>query len=314
MTSIKISAILPNYNCARFLPKSMQSLVDQTEPFTEIIIVDDGSTDESLSVIDGFMQKYDNIRLIKHEKNQGVSCALNTGLNNAVGDYVMLCAADDRYHPNSVARGKEVIKQFPSVGLVCGDAIVQRFDLKSPFYRALPYEKNRLISAEEFKSMARKKHVGFNSGGSMFIRKTAVFAAGLLHAPLRWHSDWLLYFAVALREGFYYTGEPFIYINMRNEAYSRGKHNWKIQKQVMIDTIKVLADYFPDVWNDFKEAALLPDYDIRYIFLFLMYSKSRRFLTLLLLWKCIINNAIVTRIGRLFPYRVILKMRKFLRA
>ena len=64
--SHKFTAIIPNYNSASWLPKAIQSLLEQTEPFNEIVIVDDGSTDHSLALIQELTDKYPQIRLIKH--------------------------------------------------------------------------------------------------------------------------------------------------------------------------------------------------------------------------------------------------------
>lgn len=311
---IKMSAVLPNYNSAKFLPKSIQSLLNQTESFTEIVIVDDGSTDDSLALINDFMSQYKNIRLIKHEKNLGVAQALNTGITHAIGDFVILCAADDWYHHTMVALAKQAIAKFPQVGLVCGDAIVHRFDKSSSFRRTLPYIKNSFITAEDFKSLTKQKYVGFNGGGGMFMNRQAILAAGLLCPELRWHSDWLLYFAIALQRGIYYLDGVFVFIDMRAASYSEGKNNWKIQKQVMMNTVEVISKRHPDLWNNFKEAALLPYYSLRCIPLFLLNTKMRKFFTFSLLWKFIINNNLIVKIGRLFPYRVILTMRKLLKA
>lgn len=311
---IKISAILPNYNSLEFLSKATLSLLNQTEPFTEIVIVDDGSTDESLVLINSFMEKHNHIRLIKHEKNQGVTPALNHGVEQAIGDYIILCAADDWYHEEMVALAKQAIRQHPSVGIICGDAIVYRYDKRAPFRRTLPYSINTLITSNQFKSLSRQRYVGFNGGGAMFMHRQAVLNAGMLYPELRWHSDWLLYFAVALQQGIYYVNHIFAYVNIRREGYSEGKRNTKIQNQVMLATIQIIQQQYRYLWKDFKEAALLPNYGLRYIPLFLTNSTARQFLTPTLLWKFFINNAVIVRIARLFPYKIILGMRKLLRA
>lgn len=314
-TNIKISAILPNYNSVKFLPKSIETLINQTEPFTEIIIVDDGSTDHSVEVVNAFMQKHDNIRLIRHESNQGVNAALNTGIQHAIGDYVILCAADDFYGANMVKQAKQVMIAHPNIGFICGDAIVHRYDLKTPFYRMLPYPAHCYISPDEFKRIAQKSYVGFNSGGGMFLNRELVVKAGMLNHALRWHSDWLLYFVAAFQQGFYYINDVFIHISMRAAGYSEnGKRDKKIQDQVMLDTVKAIAAHHPALWQDFKQNALAPHYSPRYIPLFLADPVARRFLSMRLIWKMLINNRMVVRIGRLFPYRIILMMRKLLKS
>lgn len=313
-STVKISAILPNYNMAEFLQRSLRSLLIQTLPFHEIIVVDDGSTDESLAVIYQIKDKYPRVRLIRHEKNKGVNAALNTGLQQAVGDYVMLCAADDYYGTNVVEKAQAVISQHPGVGIICGDAVVERFDLTLPFYRMLPFPPNQFLSPTAFKKIANKGYVGFNGGGGMLMNRQAVMAAGMMHDQSRWHSDWILYFIIAFRHGIYYVNDVFTHITMRKESYSEGKRSIEQQDQVMLQTLHLIYEIAPDVWPDFKRAGLLPHYATRYIRLFSQDPVTRRFLSLRMMWKIFINNAMVVKIGRLFPYRVILTMRKLLRA
>jgi len=314
-SAIKISAILPNYNDSALLPKAIESLISQTEGLSEIIIIDDGSTDNSSTIIENYKNQHNIIRVIQHETNQGVCAALNHGIEQATGDYVILCAADDWYSDNMIALAKHAIRKHPRVGLICGDAMVSRFDMHARFKRTLPYtKKNAWITPEEFQSLARQGYVGFNGGGGMLIKRQAVLEAGLLYPELRWHCDWLLYFAVAMQHGIYYIDEVFVHINMRKTSYSEGKCNRKIQQQVMIDTIEILYKRHPELWDSFKEGALLPNYSIRYLHLFLFYPILRRFLSPRLIWKFVINNRIVVRIGRLFPYSIILQARKLLKA
>ncbi|MBV9576449.1 MAG: glycosyltransferase family 2 protein [Gammaproteobacteria bacterium] len=312
--SIKMTAIIPNYNSVEFLPKSIQSLLDQTEAFDEIIIIDDGSTDNSITVIESYIEKNPHIRLIKHEKNRGVIAALNTGIEHATGDFLLLGAADDWYGSKVVALAKEAALQFPEVGVICGDAMVERFDMKEPFYRSLSFPANTFITPQQFKELTQRTYVGFNSSGGMFMSRQAILNAGNLHPATRWHCDWLLYFVVALRQGVYYFNEIFIHVKMRKLSYSEGKQNKKIQDQVMLDTVCLLSEAYPDLWNDFKRAALVPHHALRYVPLFLSHTVARKFISFRFMWKMAINNEMVVRVGRLFPYDVILKVRKFLRA
>lgn len=90
-----ISVIVPVYNSAEFLTDSMESLVNQTIfEKLEIIAVDDGSTDNSLSILRDFEKNYSNIKVFT-QKNGGVSKARNTGLRNANGEYIAFFDSDD---------------------------------------------------------------------------------------------------------------------------------------------------------------------------------------------------------------------------
>lgn len=89
-----ISVIVPVYNVEKYLSRCLESLVNQSYDNIEIIVVDDGSTDNSPQIIKKFLNKNDNMRVIT-QVNQGVSVARNTGLKNAKGKYIMFTDGDD---------------------------------------------------------------------------------------------------------------------------------------------------------------------------------------------------------------------------
>lgn len=95
----KISIIVPVYNVEQYLEKSLNSFVNQTMDDIEIIVVDDGSPDESFKIYSRFAEADPRIRIIK-KQNAGVSEARNTGLENATGDFVMFADSDDWMEPN----------------------------------------------------------------------------------------------------------------------------------------------------------------------------------------------------------------------
>lgn len=89
-----ISIIVPVYNTENYLEKCLYSLVNQTYKNIEIIIVDDGSPDNSINIIQKFVLADNRVKVIS-QKNQGLSGARNTGMNNANGDYIMFIDSDD---------------------------------------------------------------------------------------------------------------------------------------------------------------------------------------------------------------------------
>ena len=90
----KISLIIPVYNVQEYIEKALQSVVNQTFKDFEVIIVNDGSKDQSVEIVKKFIKKYDNFRLINQE-NQGLSGARNTGLKEAKGEYIAFIDSDD---------------------------------------------------------------------------------------------------------------------------------------------------------------------------------------------------------------------------
>lgn len=94
MDNIKVSICVPVYNMEKYLEKCIQSLIKQTLKDIEIIFVNDGSTDNSISILDKYKRKYSNIKVIS-QPNQGLGGARNTALKNAIGEYVGFVDADD---------------------------------------------------------------------------------------------------------------------------------------------------------------------------------------------------------------------------
>lgn len=90
-----VSVILPAYNVANYLDDCLESVISQTYINTEIIIVDDGSTDDTAGKADDWLSKDDRIRVV-HQKNGGLSAARNTGLRYAQGEFILFVDPDDR--------------------------------------------------------------------------------------------------------------------------------------------------------------------------------------------------------------------------
>ena len=92
--NIKVSIIVPIFNCEKYLEKCLKSIMKQTYHEFELILIDDGSTDESNIICDGYEKKDERIKVI-HKKNGGVSSARNVGLDNATGDCIVFIDSDD---------------------------------------------------------------------------------------------------------------------------------------------------------------------------------------------------------------------------
>lgn len=99
MRDIKVSVTVPVYNTAKYLRQCLNSLKAQTLSDIEFIIVDDGSKDKSGDICGEYAQKDNRFRVI-HQRNGGLAVARQTGLNNAHGEYVIVCDSDDWVEPD----------------------------------------------------------------------------------------------------------------------------------------------------------------------------------------------------------------------
>jgi glycosyltransferase involved in cell wall biosynthesis len=124
MNQPKISIITPNYNYSQFIGQTIESLLNQDYKNIEHIIVDDGSTDNSVEIITGFCEKYpDRIKLIQ-QKNRGQSYAINVGLSHATGEIIGWINSDDFYCANVM---KKIVEEFAidkQMDIVFGDLCV----------------------------------------------------------------------------------------------------------------------------------------------------------------------------------------------
>ena len=97
-----VSIIMPCFNAAATLPAAIESVLNQSYPAFELIIIDDKSTDQSASIIDDYSRIDDRIKLFSNSGRRGVSNARNIGIRSAVGQYICFLDADDFYFSRSL--------------------------------------------------------------------------------------------------------------------------------------------------------------------------------------------------------------------
>lgn len=113
-----VSIIVPVYNCGRFLPRCVNSLLSQTYRHLEIILVDDGSTDDSSGICDKLAASDTRVKVL-HKSNGGVSSARNAGIDAAQGEYITFADADDYVDPDHIESLLKLMRKFDSDVAVC---------------------------------------------------------------------------------------------------------------------------------------------------------------------------------------------------
>lgn len=104
----KVSVIIPVYNSSKYLFQCIDSVINQDYNNLEIIIIDDSSSDDSLSIINSFKDK--RIKIVKLKKNRGVSYARNKGIDLATGDYICFIDSDDYWYKDKVSKQVKFMK------------------------------------------------------------------------------------------------------------------------------------------------------------------------------------------------------------
>lgn len=174
---MKLSVVIPVYNGAPFVELAVKSIYDQTflpEDF-EIILVEDGSSDNSYEVCQSLTAQHPEIKMLSHEVNKGVASARNLGIQIAGGDYLAMLDQDDTWHPNKLERQFQVFQDDPSVELVLG---LQEF---------------HLVGRDNFPrwfkpAWADAPQPGYVFG-CMLALKSTFLRVGLLDESLRYGSD-----------------------------------------------------------------------------------------------------------------------------
>jgi glycosyltransferase involved in cell wall biosynthesis len=209
-TLVTLSAILPNYNHAALIPRALTALLSQARPPDEIIIVDDGSTDESLSVIEAWIQREPTIRCLVNQRNLGVIPALQRGLDAACGRFLYFAAADDWVMPGFFSLALDRLAGHPDCGFFCADAALidgasGRPNGDRPTARPR-YGQGPVSAARSAELLARIDNWVLT--GSAVFRREAIIAAGGLDPRLGSLADSFLSRKIALMSGFYYAPEP----------------------------------------------------------------------------------------------------------
>lgn len=105
-----VSVIMPSYNHAKYLPEAIESVLEQTLPDFELIIIDDGSIDGSQQIIEEYKKKDNRIRIILHNKNQGISNTFNELIESAKGKFLSPIASDDIWDKDKLRKQLEIME------------------------------------------------------------------------------------------------------------------------------------------------------------------------------------------------------------
>lgn len=118
MNSKRVSVVIPAYNCAEFISKALESVINQTCADYEIVVVDDCSTDGTLEILRSYG---DRIRLIRHEVNQNAASARNTAMANCHGELIAFLDGDDFWHPRKLEVFIEAFNAYENASFAFSD-------------------------------------------------------------------------------------------------------------------------------------------------------------------------------------------------
>ena len=204
-----LSVVLPNYNHAKFVGRALAALLSQERAADEIIVIDDGSTDDSVAVIERIAAAAPAIRLLRNPSNVGVIATLQRGLEAARGKYVYFAASDDWVFPGFFALALRRLEADPDIGLFCGEAMLVDGRTNRPF-AVRPAVRPRMragrVEAAGAQELLRSSDNWILTGSAIFRRDCITWAGGF-DARLGSFADGFIARKVALKYGFLFEPE-----------------------------------------------------------------------------------------------------------
>ena len=198
---MKISAVIPTYNNAAYIAEAVESILAQTHPVDEIIVVDDGSSDNTEALIEAITKKTGKLAYIK-QANQGPSSARNTGIEAASGDWIAFLDADDLWTVDKIAQQIAALDSEPSLKLIAAD--MSEMDQGGKTIVASVLAKHQLL--EQFKTlagsavpraMAALLTKNFIPTGTVLVERACLIAAGGFNTDIRFGEDLELWAKIA---------------------------------------------------------------------------------------------------------------------
>jgi GT2 family glycosyltransferase len=205
--AVTVSIITPCYNGAPFLADTLRSALNQTRPPIEIIMIDDGSTDDSAAIAESFGPP---VRVIRQE-NQGESVARNRGIAEARGTYILFLDADDLLAPEALARLADVVAQGPGTVAIMGCAWF-RDDPDTPYSRQAMEHRAFYPGIIE---------ANFGPPHCWLTPREVIQAAGGFCETMRWFEDWDLWWRVGLEASALVPAEGYVGAFYRQHAKSQ---------------------------------------------------------------------------------------------
>ena len=193
-----VSVVMPAYNGQRFVGRTLASALAQTYNPVEIIVVDDGSTDQTPTIVEAAAARDSRIRLFRRQ-NSGVAASRNFGISQARGKLIATLDADDLWHPQKIARQVEVIQaSSPNVGLVyCWSIEIDENDLIIPPISTLKTRKRSTAQGAVTAQLARGCFI--ETASSPLMKRSDIEAVGGYDPDLQPQGadDWKLYLALS---------------------------------------------------------------------------------------------------------------------
>ena len=232
-----VSIVIPVYNGAKYIKTAIDSILDQDYPNIELIVLDDGSEDNTLEII----KKYTNNFYWETHSNMGQANTLNKGWQISKGDILSYLSADDFLIPNAVSTSIKYLQSNPNIVLTYCD-----FDLIDPQSKII-----RRVNPPDFNYYDMAVKIVCPPGPGVFFHRKAFEAAGPWNSDLKQMPDWDYWLRLGLVGNFLHISEPLAAFRVHNESLSFAKGDSSKSDEPVL----IISDYFKK--SDIPESIII---------------------------------------------------------
>lgn len=234
-----LSAIVPNYNHAHYLEGALLSILTQSWPPDELIVIDDCSTDNSMDILTRLAQQHPTLRVIQNDTNLGAwgNCQKLCKLPKC--DYTVSLAADDVMLPGYLEKSMTLLTQHPSAAMCFSYPASIDVDTGQICPNPTNFSQTpRYFSPEEIATSLRGNYIP----GHTTVMKTEAFqSSGGYHEGNQWHSDWFLLLVLAFRYGACFIPEALAAVRPSPNTYSSAnRKDFSKQRAVLAHIITLV--------------------------------------------------------------------------
>lgn len=240
MAKPKVSIIIPTYNRAHYIYEAVESVFAQTYKNYEIIIIDDGSTDNTRETL----KRYGDRIQYFYQKNMGPPAAMNAGVRRAKGEYYVILGDDDALMPDMLERQVGVLERDPDVAFVCGG--VHFMDGNGQIYKTSRAGRDR---EKTFKSLLFDNFVWHLTA---VVRRKVSEEMGHFDEKLATTHDYDLWIRIAIKYRFEYTDAPLARFRRHPGNYSKSLDLHLKDHLAILDKPVVREQLTPWEWARFR--------------------------------------------------------------
>ena len=246
----KVSIIVPVYNAEKTIRRCMESVLHQTWPDFELLIMDDGSFDRSAQIIDEYAAQDPRIRPV-HKENSGVSDTRNQALELAQGEYIQFLDADDWVAPDATRLFVRAMEERPECDMVIADfyrVIDKRMSQKGDI------DEERLITREEYAQYMMRNPADFYYGviWNKFFRRSIIEEYDLrMDENLSWAEDFIFNMEYILHTNMIYVLKVPVYYYVKTEGSLVAQGGMSIAKtvQMKLNVIEYYSKFYKNIYT-----------------------------------------------------------------